>query len=114
MPLNWGYGQKFNGMPLCKLQVLAALCTPINGGGGVVFDSLSLALVVFIFNYCARVLLGTCGGWTEGCWCWAKPTVTCTGGLGFFPRAVVHIVNACIVNCAVVAVVVVAVVVVVV
>ena len=29
MPLNWGYRQKFNGMPLCKLQVLAALCTPM-------------------------------------------------------------------------------------
>ena len=29
MPLNWGYGQKFNGMPLCKLQVLAASCTPM-------------------------------------------------------------------------------------
>ena len=29
MPLNWGYGQKFNGMPLCKLQVLAASCPPM-------------------------------------------------------------------------------------
>ena len=61
MPLNWGYGQKFNGMPVCKLQVLAALCTPINGGG-VVFDPLSLALVVLIFNHCVHVLLGTCSG----------------------------------------------------
>ena len=61
MPLNWGYGQKFNGMPLCKLQVLAALCTPINGGS-VVFDPLSLALVVLILNHCAHVLLGMCSG----------------------------------------------------
>ena len=59
--VNWGYGQKFNGMPLCKLQVLAALCTPINGGS-VVFDPLSLALVILIFNHCVHVLLGTCSG----------------------------------------------------
>ena len=22
--------------------------------------------------------------WSEGCWCWARPTVTCTGALYFF------------------------------
>ena len=49
--------------------------------------------------------------WSEGCWYWAKPTVTCIGDLVFFPRAVVHIVNACIVTCAVVAAMVVVVVV---
>ena len=47
--------------PYASLHVLAALCTPINGGG-VDFDPLPLALVVLIFNHCAHVLLGTCGG----------------------------------------------------
>ena len=40
--------------------------------------------------------------WSEGCWCWTKPTVTCTGGLFVFPKAVAHILNACIVICTVV------------
>ena len=91
---------QFNGMLYASLHVLAASCTPINGGG-VLFDPLSLALVVLIFNHCAHVLLGTCGGLKGVGSYWAKPTVTCIGGLVFFPRAVVHTVNACIVTCTV-------------
>ena len=46
--------------------------------------------------------------WSEGCWCWTTPTVTCTGGLFLPPRAVAHVLNACMPTCAVVVVVVVA------
>ena len=80
--------------PYASLHVLAASCTPINGGG-VVFDLLSLVLVVLIFNHCAHVLLDTCGG-LKGAGAGPSPQqlalVVC-----FFPRAVVHIVNAYVV-----------------
>ena len=46
MPMTWRYGQKCNVIPLCKLYVLAALCTPMvvmqvltlrNCAGGFIF-----------------------------------------------------------------------------
>ena len=52
-PIQWR-------MPLCKLT--CACCIMHANGGGVVFDPLSLALVVLVFHHCAHVLLGTCGG----------------------------------------------------
>ena len=89
--------------PYASLHVLAASCTPtvvmqvltpsVTCTGGLYLQPLSACTLWHMW-------------WSEGCWCWARYTVTCTGGL-FFPRAVAHILNACMTTCAVVVVVVV-------
>ena len=98
MQLNWGYGQKFNGMPL--MQVTSACSIVHANGGGVVFTLCTSTGGPYLLPLCPCTPWHM--RWSEGCWCWTKPTVTCTGGLFFFPKAVAHILNACIVICAVV------------
>ena len=76
------------------------------------FDPLKLALVVLIFHHCAHVLLGTSGG-LKGAGVGPSLQQLALVVCFFFPKAVAHILNACIVICVVVVEVVVVVVVVV-
>ena len=66
-------------MLLCKLT--CACCIVHANGGGVVFILCTCAGGPYLPPLC------TCTPWhmrwSEGCWCWTKPTVTCTGGLFF-------------------------------
>ena len=77
-------GQKFNGMPLWKLHLLAALCTPM---AAVQVLSLSnLRWWCFLQPSSAFTLWQM--WWFEWCRCWPGSAVTCTGGLFLWPTSV--------------------------
>ena len=59
MPLNWGYGQKFNGMPLGKLHLLAAVCNSMAAVQ--VLTSCNLRWWSFS-SAIEQIYSGTCGG----------------------------------------------------
>ena len=73
------HGKKFNGMPLGKLHLLAAACTPMAAvqvltGCNLRWWSFSSAIERIYFL--AHVV-----GANGACMCWPGATVTCTGGL---------------------------------